>query len=510
MGTRGLWNLRVNGRWYRSYHSRMRITPPDNEYTLERVRKLLDKIETIDSWEAIPFPSPIHFTIDYVLTVNCDEGTFTVSLRRTVNDVSTPMEIRLNTDSLRTATAETVRHMLSSPQHIQDRIPTPIVDIQAQQSITGILELRFGSPTGLNEIQERMFTDLVFTWRFHIDYPLTWSYNCAAFRVLTMAFLRIAAWDLEVTSNDAPDLPIGYTSIPSWSSPVMNVFWFHGYLVVLQADIKPDAMRCRAIEKAKAYLGKPMISSRNLSLILMSPYHVAFAQLSQDSVLCTDSLTLVANPSAIRCSPGFRALSRVLTHQSWTKPNLCRESWQFGLPVELLQMIFRASHPRDTVALAQSSFSTQRHYYNMVPQFGDLTVQTFKSSIPCCGQRVSLGPNDVSCSSCYAWQHLKCAGLTSHPGDGYICSNCQEGGANSGHIPGWIHATSRRHEREGIPVLINGSVKTLKQRTSKPLHQRREIGITPQATPRQSDQVDYTLVFNGIFTGLAYGLDNRS
>lgn len=51
------------------------------------------------------------------------------------------------------------------------------------------------------------------------------------------------------------ELPISFTSIPLWSYPDADIYWFHGYLVVLQDNLESIAMINEAISKAKSYIG---------------------------------------------------------------------------------------------------------------------------------------------------------------------------------------------------------------------------------------------------------------
>ena len=126
---------------------------------------------------------------------------------------------------------------------------------KAQEKQYEPFEIDFGIPTPMNELQERFFTDFVLMWRFYVDDPSTWGYHSPVFKVLCIAFLRLAAWDFEVSFDSNVELPLSFASIPLWRYPDVNVYWFHGYLVVLQDDVDAQAMINGAVSKAESYLG---------------------------------------------------------------------------------------------------------------------------------------------------------------------------------------------------------------------------------------------------------------
>lgn len=78
---------------------------------------------------------------------------------------------------------------------------------------------------------------LFFVRRFYINDPTIWYYSSPLFRTLAIAFLRLEAWDLEVSFDGQADLPINFTSIPRWKSPETDIDWFHGFRVVLCGEL---------------------------------------------------------------------------------------------------------------------------------------------------------------------------------------------------------------------------------------------------------------------------------
>ncbi|KAJ6178262.1 hypothetical protein N7519_008723 [Penicillium mononematosum] len=90
MGIRGLWNLRVDGCWYRLRHPRIRVSPPEAAETVRRVKQIYNKTINLEQWDQVPFPSPLDSYFDFVYTIDQDAGTFTLSKRSAVDGVLTP------------------------------------------------------------------------------------------------------------------------------------------------------------------------------------------------------------------------------------------------------------------------------------------------------------------------------------------------------------------------------------------------------------------------------------
>jgi hypothetical protein len=146
------------------------------------------------------------------------------------------------------------------------------------------------------------------------------------------------------------ELPVSFHSIPRWSYPDADVYWFHEYLVVLQDDVEYNAIITGAVSKAESYIGNSRLSHDGVRLIVISPRRVAFVELSCEVVQASRSLILLSNYSATRCSPGFRALARVLTSNCCKKPRAHREKWPVNMPPEIVRMILHELEPRDAVA----------------------------------------------------------------------------------------------------------------------------------------------------------------
>jgi hypothetical protein len=474
---------------------------------LRTIKHLCDKPDNLEGWEPVPFSSPIHSNLDYIYTVDIDAGTFTISLWNELDGLLAPSAVRMNLAKIHEISSINY-HMMRKPQYMLSEYICESNKAQAKQFET--FEIDFGIPTPMNELQGRFFTDLVFIWRFYVDDPSTWRYNSPIFRVLCVAFLRLAAWDFEVSFDCNVELPISFASIPLWSYPDADVYWFHGYLVVLQDDLESIAMINGAVSKAKSYIGDSRLRHDDVRLMVISTRRLVFVELSREVVLASRSLVLLSNYSATQCSSGFRALARVLTSNCWKKPRAHRENWPVNMPPEIVQMILHKLEPRDAVAFSQASFAAEQCYYASESQFKNIDVRSFKSSIPCCGKRTGLETHGICCSECYTWQHLECVGLENYSSDyRYVCTGCQER-ACMVLDPGGINRFSRRKIRERCQVRAEGLVKSLQLRLSKPSHLRPELQFLGNLVSVAPSLIQYTILFNHSFSGLAYGLEDSS
>jgi hypothetical protein len=259
-------------------------------------------------------------------------------------------------------------------------------------------------PARLNELQFQLFTDFVFAWRFYFDNNSAWERSMPLFAALTIALLRIAAWDFEVRNTDTEELPITCSSLPRWKAPTENIFWFYKYLIVC---CNTDQISAFIATKAKDFICHSNNYARTVHGIAISIRHIALFNICNGDVLLTPPIPLVTNISAVYCSPRFKILSYIFTSNRLSaKP---RESWEVTLPTELFDLILRTSTPRDLVSLAQASSLVEKWYYSSIPQIDGVNLHNFAFSIPCCGKRIkSYG---VYCSVCYTWSHMECADL---------------------------------------------------------------------------------------------------
>jgi hypothetical protein len=69
----------VSGKWYRWFHPpRGQSSSPDSPTILKTIQQILSKSNKF-KLDAVPFPTPLHFQLDYVYTIDEDAGHFTVT-----------------------------------------------------------------------------------------------------------------------------------------------------------------------------------------------------------------------------------------------------------------------------------------------------------------------------------------------------------------------------------------------------------------------------------------------
>ncbi|PYI00598.1 hypothetical protein BO78DRAFT_438269 [Aspergillus sclerotiicarbonarius CBS 121057] len=483
MVTRGLWNLRVDGKWYRFFHPpRGRITSPDSPATLERIRKVLSETDQAD-WERVPFPSPLHIDLDYVYNIDKDLGILTVD-QWTGDDVLSRMLRRATLTKLEDPTLITIEAALD--------VVGDVLDQQNADDPNGVisegLRINIQEPTPLNELQLLFLTDFIYLWRFYFDDMLSWKSTSLLFRTLAIGILRIAAWDFEVRiDTDTTEIPLQFSSVPGWQAPSGDVFWFHGFLITLHgaADTVGEA-----VVKAQTFLRESPCRRQVTHVIFMSLRHIRLVEISPGSVQCTSSIPLIVNTSAMHPSPGCRVLASILSSYSW-KPFCPRgELWSVNLPTEILDKMLNAMMPRDIVSFAQASLEVEKWYYSSIPQLDGLRVRDFDLSIPCCGKRHRPNTEGIYCSTCYTWYNVICMGLSSiSSSDTCTCHDCQQ------------HITCNIMETGGIH-------QTLQLRTSKPARRRPELWLYGRASV-PAGEIKYSVFFGGAFTGLAYGFEGE-
>ncbi|CZT07599.1 hypothetical protein WAI453_005104 [Rhynchosporium graminicola] len=374
----------------------------------------------------------------------------------------------------------------------------------------------------MNELQYRMFMDFVYQWRFFIDGRTAWQYpSSPCFRRLCYAFLRLAAWDFEISSeSEIAKLPLGAESFPGWDSPPTEFYWFHGSLVVLCEDLRTSSSISAVVSRARESVGQ--LDGRgndDVNCILISLVDIAFVQVLADKIQCSTVFPLLTNSSATECSAGFRILTYLLTspHVEKRKRSLAaREVSSIILPTEILGMVLNAVAPYDIVSFAQASFMFENWYYSSLPQLPNMAIHHLDVSIPCCGRRTNReGKEGVCCSDCYAWRHSECLDPSERtPEECYICSKCrisrEQAGARPELIPGAIGRANRRVGRlDGCRVMLLKQEKFLQLRVSAPAVMRPELRLMDRdLTSTPPNQIDYDVIFGGSWSGLSFGLDD--
>ncbi|KAH6711997.1 hypothetical protein BKA61DRAFT_657494 [Leptodontidium sp. MPI-SDFR-AT-0119] len=522
MVTRGFWNVRRGGQWYQIHEKRGRISSTGDASTYTNARRLQDNLTEADRAVPIPFPLPLQQNLNYIYTLDLDSAHLTVAFwHREEGDSAPGLALtmrRLGLDSIERPADLSIEALLNNGGN-------PLLETSHEDMLPGEieydgLEIDIGQPSSLSELQHRMFVDFVYQWRVFLDDHTLWpDPSTPLFRRLCIAILRLAAWDLEVSSEGSiTSLPLGAEDFPRWDSPASEVYWFHGYLVVLCQDLDATTSFSAAVLKGKEFLRNLDASRTAVNCILVSISEVAMILLSTDQIRCSAVFPLVSNSSATQCSPGFRILSYLLSASDikWEGRNLsARENSSTNLPLEVYRMVLGAVEPFDVVSFAQASFVAQTWYYSSLPQFPNMTIHHLDVSIPCCGNRHSECRDGVSCSNCYVWQHSECITSNKHTlKSGYICSRCRASEVNSDSpprlMPGAIGRANLHVRRlEGCRVFINNHEKALNLRTTSPAVMRPELRFMDRdLTSTPPNQIDYVVIFNGVWSGLAYGLDN--
>ncbi|PKY03286.1 hypothetical protein P168DRAFT_298085 [Aspergillus campestris IBT 28561] len=484
MVTRGLWNLHINvclpcvtGKWFRYCHSQARTSSPGEKATFQKIKQLQEERNT-DDWEEVPFPSPPHSKTNGII----------------------PSVFRIELAEVDEASDLSLECLLQKADRPLERFLKLTFEKQTEPIVSDDLKINIDMPTPLNELQYRLFTDFIFQWRLYVDDHTLWQYPSTLLNTLVIGVLRLAAWDLEVTHESLDsrvELPINFRSVSGWESTETDMFWYHGFLVVV----------CDTLDTNSSATVAALRVQQKARLILVSSRHVQFVELSPESIMSSEVLPLVVNTSAEQCSPGFRALTHVLSSSCWKKSLAHREKWGINSPPEIFDMMLRALRPRDILSFCKSSLAVEYWYYTSLPQLGEFRVWHFDSSVPCCGHLDTMDAA-VYCTLCYVWKHTKCIGLAcTPPGHQYICPNCHKSKNRQSLAPGGINATSRRKRRgPGCRVRVAGRHKTLKLRLSLPTDLRPERRLLGNRDPASPLFIDYAIRFGGAFSGLAYGL----
>ncbi|KAB8226379.1 hypothetical protein BDV33DRAFT_186492 [Aspergillus novoparasiticus] len=485
MVTRGLWNLRVDEKWYRSFHPpRGRITSPDSPVTLKAIRNII-LATTSNDWELVPFPTPLHIDLDYVYNIDKDLGILIITQWSGADDPS----------------LITVEAVLRNVEDFLEQYSTQ--DDQTQSFAA--LKVDIGIPSSLNELQFRYFTDFVFLWKFYFDDVASWV-DEPLLSTLAIGILRIAAWDFEVLlDTNTDEVPIKFYSVPRWPAPAGDIFWFHGFLVTLYShtDIVDNA-----IEKARAFLDRHHYIGHTVRVVVISLSHVTLLEISGTFVQRSSTIPLIVNSSAMHPLPGFRVLAYVLPSNSRKTARAYTETWEINLPLEVFDRILEGLPHKDIISFAQASLAVEKWYCSSLPQLNGLYLRSFDFSLPCCGKQCEINKDGAHCPFCYVWSHEKCVDRGSERLDNeYTCSECRQNKTCTILETGGIYGEYRKRKtRSGCKVAINGSTKTLNLRLGKPANRRPELWLI-QGMPVPPKAINYTIYFNGVFSGLAYGLD---
>ncbi|KZF24729.1 hypothetical protein L228DRAFT_245721 [Xylona heveae TC161] len=499
---RNIWNVFVNGKWYRQRYRNARVCNLDEPATFEFIQKAQKYGISADGFDEVPFACPLHTDLDFVYTLNLDKKVVTVStwealpggaltisvLQLDLKDVREPKDLDL--ENFRRNGAQPLSKYTEKTAHLQ-------MAVGADTD----LRIEIEPPTSMNELQFGIFVDFVFQWKFFFDDRLAWAPPSPLFDTLAIAILRLAAWDFEVSpkvGRESLALISSPMAYPSWNAPSDQIYWFHGFLIVQCADLITPSSRLAGVKLAQDQVQNQCAKGRRVHAILISLESVAFAEIDEKSTRCSSAVPLVTNTSTTTCSPGFRILTHVLTSPCWKEDlALSEQSFLSTLPPELLSMVLDTLEPLDNVSLAQASSVLARWYYSSIPQMDKMSILRFYTSFPCCGISSDVKDDCIWCTSCFTWQHVSCIGgeLPEFSSSGSTisipsCNRCGSEEDEKGLVPGALGVTDRRRRGMGCRVRAHNRTYYMKLDT------------------RTFAQHDYAIYFNGQLSGLVYKLES--
>ncbi|KAJ5627045.1 hypothetical protein N7528_004472 [Penicillium herquei] len=484
--------LVLTGKWYCSKGLSARL---DEGELLHNFKKIYENQIDLDEWIEIPFPYPLAVGYPLAITVNHDTGIINVRVWNAKGaQWAAPYTPRSFEADLATVCNGTAFALETWHQEIgQYCLPATCTDGPSDSEFTVLSDLPFKMqlPSTMFELQQQFFMDFLFVWRNWIGDPFTWPRVTPVFHTFATAFLRLAAWDFEICKGSGTAM-VRTSSYPQWSCPKSDMWWFHGFLVVLQGDINSDKLVRRAMQRAKTFLDTPKLQ-KTVRCILLSPRDVIIVELSQHTAARTKCYPLLHNLAVSESSPGFRLLAQVLCANRCTKEYVSREIWLHQIPPEIITLIFDHSTPRDALALAQASFVIEESYYASLPQLSKSQIMGLKTmplSISCCGNPAGL-EDGVLCSECLRWHHRRCAGTDSLPSadSEWICLPCQKGLSSPEMKPGEIHKSTALGRKAFCIRTSNGDQ----------MAQLRDL-----ESSNSRHESNFELRFNGMFSGLAY------
>lgn len=176
------------------------------------------------------------------------------------------------------------------------------------------LDITFGEPVRMTDLQLHFLTDFVAKWSSVLDDVRLWLSNMVLLRNLSLAILRLAAWDFCVVRREfSVETTTSDWSLPHWHQNMSdNIFRFHHLWVVLCHDLRNPLK----ISEALAELGSSK-ESCNLRVILFSLSDVSFAELAANGYKCSEPLPVLSDSAVHRGTPGMVALTQILTTSAW-------------------------------------------------------------------------------------------------------------------------------------------------------------------------------------------------
>ncbi|KAK2794273.1 hypothetical protein FQN52_008631 [Onygenales sp. PD_12] len=201
-------------------YERSRIPSPHGPGLARQIQAIITSLDNLQEWGLVLFPGPLQSNLDYVYTIDVDAGTLTITRWESVEGLPQPFPRQIQLSRLN----ESQEVILDSLDRATAEISEREDETEAISAVTlNEFDIQPGPPTALNGLQFRLFLDFCFVWRSFIDDPSTWQCHSAASHTFAIGLLRIAAWDLEVSSDTQIDYPINGVNFP----PLVKVCLMH-------------------------------------------------------------------------------------------------------------------------------------------------------------------------------------------------------------------------------------------------------------------------------------------
>ncbi|KAE8317061.1 hypothetical protein BDV41DRAFT_573166 [Aspergillus transmontanensis] len=146
---------------------------PDSPATLKAIRNIISAT-TFNDWESVPFPTPLHIDLDYVYNIDKDLGILIIIQWSGADGVLSRLVRQAKLAEIQDPSLNTVEAVLRNVEDFLEQYSTQ--DDQTQSFAA--LKVDIGTPTHLNELQFRFFTDFVFLWKFYSDDVASWVGEC--------------------------------------------------------------------------------------------------------------------------------------------------------------------------------------------------------------------------------------------------------------------------------------------------------------------------------------------
>lgn len=164
----------------------------------------------IKGWSRVPFPSSLHLQTDVIYHANLDEGTLMIKgwaemepgrgmyqkvITRELGSLVSAKDLVAAWEEP-SACLDCCRHPPCHP-HQRNQSRRPCEELLPIESLV----IPWTGPARMNELQTHFFTDFVLHWGSYLADARAWRSEPVLFRSLSLAMLRIAAWDFRVVKG---------------------------------------------------------------------------------------------------------------------------------------------------------------------------------------------------------------------------------------------------------------------------------------------------------------------